>query len=60
MSRLNFARLARATTPAVVNAGKQFVKDSARAFRSGGVFAREAQSSWRHHSPLTKGAGTDE
>ncbi|MGW5434126.1 hypothetical protein ACWET9_44465 [Streptomyces sp. NPDC004059] len=46
--------------PAVVKAAKQFAEDSAQAFRSGGALAREAQSSWRRHSPLTKRTGTGE
>ncbi|MGW6978942.1 hypothetical protein ACWGE1_05755 [Streptomyces sp. NPDC054932] len=46
--------------PAVVKAAKQFAEDSARAFRSGSALAREAQFSWRRHSPATRGTGTDE
>jgi hypothetical protein len=72
MSRLNLAHLALTAAqniqtadevrrdPAVVKAAKQFAEDSAQAFRSGGALAREAQSSWRRHSPLTKRTGTDE
>lgn len=71
MSRLNLAHLAVTFTlihtvnevfrdPAVVKAAKQFREDGAQAFRSGGALVREAQSSWRRHSPQTNGAGTDE
>lgn len=67
MSRLNLARLTITAAqniqtadevrrdPAVVKAAKQFAEDSAQAFRSGSALAREAQSSWRRHSPLTTG-----
>lgn len=71
MSRLNLDHLALAASriqaadevrrdPAVVKAAKRFAEDSAQALRSGGALAREAQSSWRRHSPLAKGTGTDE
>ncbi|MET9605219.1 hypothetical protein ABZZ17_09140 [Streptomyces sp. NPDC006512] len=71
MPRVNLAQLAAAVAvvqaadevrrdPAVVKAAKQFREDSVRAFRSGGALAREAQSSWRRHSPLNKRAATDE
>ncbi len=72
MSRLNVANLTLAAAqniqtadkvrrdPAVVKAAKQFAEDGARAFRSGGALVREAQSSWRRHSPLAKRTGTDE
>jgi hypothetical protein len=46
--------------PAVVKAAKQFAEDSVQTFRSGGALAREVQSSWRRHSPLSKGTGTGE
>ncbi|MFE2710745.1 hypothetical protein ACFXKI_01820 [Streptomyces mirabilis] len=72
MSRLNLAHLVVTASqniqvadevrrdPAVVKAAKQFVEDSAQTFRSGGALVREVQSSWRRHSPLSKGVGTDE
>ncbi|MFD5131276.1 MULTISPECIES: hypothetical protein [Streptomyces] len=72
MSRLNLTQLALTAAqniqtadevrrdPAVVKAAKQFAEDSAQAFRSGVALAREAQSSWRHHSPLTKRTATGE
>ncbi|MEU8674219.1 hypothetical protein [Streptomyces sp. NPDC048560] len=71
MPRLNLDHLALAAArihtadqvrrdPAVVKAAKRFAEDSAQALRSGAALAREAKSSWRRHSPLTKGAGTDE
>ncbi|MFB7554474.1 hypothetical protein [Streptomyces brevispora] len=72
MSRLNLAHLTLTAAqniqtadevrrdPAVVKAAKQFAEDSGQAFRSGGELVREAQSSWRRHSPLTKGTGNDE
>ncbi|MBL1287058.1 hypothetical protein JKV81_09390 [Streptomyces sp. For3] len=72
MSRLNLAHLTLTATqniqtadkvcrdPAVVKAAKQFAEDSAEAFHSGGALVREAQSSWRRHSPLSKETGTDE
>ena len=67
MSRLNIEQLVATASqniqvanevghdPAVVKAAKQFAGDSAQAFRSGKELAREAQSSWRRHSPLIKG-----
>lgn len=72
MSRLNLAQLTLTAAqniqtadkvrrdPVVVKAAKQFAEDSAQALRSGGVLAREAQSSWRRHSPLAKRTGTGE
>ncbi|MFC1227632.1 MULTISPECIES: hypothetical protein [Streptomyces] len=72
MSRLNLAHLTLTAAqniqtvdevrrdPAVVKAAKQFAEDSAQAFRSGGALVREAQSSWRRHSPSAKGTGTGE
>lgn len=72
MSRLNIAQLTLTATqniqtandvrrdPAVVKAAKQFKEDGVRALRSGGALARELKSSWDRHSPLAKGAGTDE
>ncbi|MFD6275199.1 hypothetical protein ACFWFI_06460 [Streptomyces sp. NPDC060209] len=46
--------------PAVIKAAKQFAEDSVQTFRSGTALAREVQSSWRRHSPLTKGTATNE
>ncbi|WP_327175683.1 hypothetical protein OG599_10380 [Streptomyces sp. NBC_01335] len=46
--------------PAVVKAAKQFLEDGTRAALSGGVLARELQSSWRRHRPTTKGGGAGE
>jgi|1185.fasta_scaffold127655_2 hypothetical protein len=72
MSRLNLDHLALTAAqniqtadkvrrdPAVVKAAKQFAEDSAQALRTGGALVREVQSSWRRHSPLTKGTGTGE
>ncbi|MEW2288840.1 hypothetical protein [Streptomyces sp. NPDC047841] len=70
MSRLNIALLTLTAVqnvqvadqvrrdPAVVKAARRFAEDSAQAFRSGGALVREAQASWRRHSPLAKEAGT--
>ncbi|WP_327260856.1 hypothetical protein OG444_04475 [Streptomyces sp. NBC_01232] len=71
MSRLNLAQLALAIAlvqavqaarrdPALVKAAQQFAEDCAQAYRSGGSLAREAQSSWRRHSPQAKGPATGE
>ncbi|MET7802589.1 hypothetical protein [Streptomyces decoyicus] len=72
MSRLNLAQLTLTAAqniqtadevrrdPAVVKAAKQFAEDSTQAFRSGVALAREAQSSWRRHSPPAERTGTDE
>ncbi|MEU6708090.1 hypothetical protein [Streptomyces wuyuanensis] len=72
MSRLDLAHLALTAAqniqtadkvrrdPVVVKAARQFAEDSAQVLRSGGALVREVQSSWRRHSPLTKGTGTNE
>ncbi|WP_151775669.1 hypothetical protein [Streptomyces abyssomicinicus] len=63
MSRLNVAELAATAAvhiqtadavrrdPAVVKAAKQFAEDGIQAIRSGKVFLREVQCSWRRNSP---------
>jgi hypothetical protein len=72
MSRLDLAHLSLAAVqniqtadkvrrdPDVVKAAKQFVEDGAQALRTGRALVHEVQSSWRRHSPLTKGTATDE
>ncbi|KQX93034.1 MULTISPECIES: hypothetical protein [Streptomyces] len=72
MSRLNLDHLTQTAAqniqtadkvrrdPAVVKAFKQFAEDGVQAVRSGGTLAREVQSSWHRHSPLSKGTATSE